>query len=422
MLAVFKERKLLRERQKQRTDSTHVLSAVRDLNRLEIVGETLHHALNVLAQVDPMWLRSQITPEWFDRYGQRFCDSRLPKQKQDRAQLAETIGRDGHHLLDRIYAESAPTYLRSIPAVEILCLVWIQHYYYDEKGESHWRGKKNFPPSSRMIASPYDVEVRYSQKRSMEWHGYKVHLSETCEADSPNLITHVETTLATDQDVTKVDAIHKGLAAKELLPSQHLADGAYLSADLLVDSREEYGVDLIGPVRPDNSWQAREENAFGISDFSIDWESETVTCPKGHASRYWKPATGPRGKATIQIHFDKATCAACDARSRCTRSRHGARELTLHPQAQHVALQSARERQHTKEFFDIYRKRAGVEGTVAQAAFTLGMRRTRYVGLAKTHLQHVVTAAAINVQRFVDWSCERRRSTTRVSHFAAMAA
>ena len=74
MLDAFRERKLLDERGKQRTDSTHILSAVRNLNRLEIVGETLHHALNVLAQVAPQWLTDQITSDWFDRYGQRFSD------------------------------------------------------------------------------------------------------------------------------------------------------------------------------------------------------------------------------------------------------------------------------------------------------------------------------------------------------------
>ncbi len=69
MLALFVERKWLKAKGKQRTDSTHVLAAVRNLNRLEIVGETLHHALNTLAQIDPVWLPAQITPDWFDRYG-----------------------------------------------------------------------------------------------------------------------------------------------------------------------------------------------------------------------------------------------------------------------------------------------------------------------------------------------------------------
>lgn len=97
-------------------------------------------------------------------------------------------------------------------------------------------------------------------------------------------------------------------------------------------------------------------------------------------------------------------------------------QLTLHPQEQHLALESARQRQKTKEFQESYATRAGVEGTVSQAAFALDMRRTRYRGLAKTHLQHIATAVAINLRRYVDWSSDRPRSKTRISHFAALAA
>jgi transposase len=394
---------------------------VRDLNRLEIVGETLHHPLNVLAQSDPNWLQGQISAEWFRRYGQRFSDYRLPKQKQDRDQLAETIGRDGYHLLTQIYAVSAPPHLRTLAAVEVLRQVWIQHYYYDEQGECRWRDQQNFPPSALMIASPYDIESRYSEKRSTQWRGYRVHLTETCETDTPHFITHVETALATDQDVTAVESIHHALEGKDLLPAEHLLDGAYLSADSLVDSQQDYGVDLIGPMRQDKSWQAREQNAFDLAQFAIDWETETVTCPNGKQSRYWKPATGPRGKPTIQIHFDKKDCAACPVRAQCTHSRTGPRELTLHPQAQQLALQAARERQTTEEFQQTYAARAGVEGTISQAAFALAMRRTRYRGLDKTHLQNIATVVAINLQRFVDWLLEIPRSQTYQSPFARLA-
>jgi transposase len=163
---------------------------------------------NVLAQAAPEWLRGHVTAEWFLRYGQRFSDYRLPKEKQDRQQLAETIGRDGSHLLTQIYSASAPSHLRALPAVDILRQVWVQQYYYENE-ELRWRDHKNFPPSSIMIASPYDLESRYSEKRGDHWRGYKVHLTETCDEDAPHVITHVETTLATDQDVTAVDTIHQ---------------------------------------------------------------------------------------------------------------------------------------------------------------------------------------------------------------------
>jgi transposase len=182
---------------------------------------------------------------------------------------------------------------------------------------------RTFPPSSKMIASPYDLESRYSEKRGEHWRGYKVHLTETCDEEAPHVITHVETTLATDQDVTAVDTIHQGLVAKTLLPEVHLVDGAYVSSDGLVARQHAYQVILTGPMRQDQSWQAHDEQRFDASQVRIDWDQETVTCPNTKQSRYWKPATGPRGKPTIQVLFDKKDWAGCAVRSRCTRSKAG---------------------------------------------------------------------------------------------------
>jgi len=419
MLKLLRDKELLKTSARQRTDSTHIIGAVRNLNRLEIVGETLHHTLNVLAQVAPGWLLDRAEEDWFIRYGERFSDYRLPKPKGERIELAELIGRDGAYLLHCIYEAQAPPYLREIPAIDVLRQVWIQHFYVEE-GRLRWREQKNFPPSSIMIASPYDLDVRYSQKRSVEWRGYKVHVTETCEMGSPNLITHVETTAATDQDVTATVRINDALANKGMLPSEHLADGAYLSSDVLVESRDRHEVQMVGPMRLDKSWQALDPDAFGLSQFEIDWEAETATCPMGQESYKWSPGKGPRGKPTIQVNFNKRVCAACEARPRCTRSKHGPRGLTLHPRPQYEALQEARERQKTEAFKEKYKKRAGVEGTLSQAVFALGMRRTRYRGKAKTHLQHLATAAAINCKRALAWLREVPRAKTYRSQFARL--
>lgn len=90
LLKLLQGRKLLKSRGKQRTDSTHVLAAIRNLNRLESVGETMRHALNSLAVVVPDWLRAQVPAEWFDRYGPPFSDWRLPGSEVKREALAET--------------------------------------------------------------------------------------------------------------------------------------------------------------------------------------------------------------------------------------------------------------------------------------------------------------------------------------------
>jgi len=166
-----------------RTDSTHVLAAVRILNRLECVGETLRHALNVLAEQAPVWLRSHITPEWFERYSRRVEEYRLPKTETERAALAATIGTDGAELLTAIYSPTAPTELRSAPAVEVLRPgVGATVLCRGRCGVVRWRSEKDLPPDALLIVSPYDVEARLSAKRGLVWNGYRVQ----CDSFSRN--------------------------------------------------------------------------------------------------------------------------------------------------------------------------------------------------------------------------------------------
>ena len=118
-----------------------------------------------------------------------------------------------------------------------------------------------------------------ARRRTTTWVGYKVHLTETCEDEAPHLIVHVATTPAPVADGDVTPAIHEALRGADLLPGKHMADTAYVDAELLVDSRREYGVDLIGPTRPDYRWQSRAGEGFAASDFTIDWDRQQATCP-----------------------------------------------------------------------------------------------------------------------------------------------
>jgi transposase len=301
--------------------------------------------------------------------------------------------------------------------------VWTQQYYYppeDEKG-LRWRENAELPPAAERLVSPHDPEARYSVKRDWNWVGYKVHLTETCDPATPNLITHVETTVATEQDIDRVDPIHDALAGKGLLPAEHLADTGYLSGEQLVKSQTEYGVKLVGPVRSDVSWQAQQPDGYDARFFEIDWEEKRVTCPQGKVNSYWREQTGVRGNPVIEVQFRKADCGSCAARAQCTRSRTAPRTLTLLPKEHFLAIRLARAWQETDEFRQLYQRRAGIEGTLSQAVDSLAMRRTRYIGLAKTRLQHIATAVAINLSRLWAWLNQIPRAQTRMSAFAALA-
>jgi len=407
----------LKARGKQRTDSTHVFGAIRTLHRLETVGETMRATLNVLATVAPEWLRTQVSEAWVDRYEKRFEGYRLPKGKAERKEYAEVIGADGFQLLSAIYSESAPTWLREVPMVQVLRQVWVQQYYAPE-GPVMWRTEEDLPASALQIHSPYDAEARLSTKREMLWAGYKVHLTETCDEQMPHLITHVETTPATTYDGAVTETIHAALEAKALLPEEHVVDSGYLDAEVLVSAEQRQKITLIGPVAADTSWQARDEQGFDKSQFSIDWQAQQVTCPEGQTSRYWIPTSDRHGKDVIHIKFNPADCKVCPSRGLCTQAKAGARMLAIHPnQAQHEALQKARLRQKAPDFKQKYAKRAGIEGTISQGVRGFDLRRSRYLGLAKTRLQHLFVAASLNMVRMGAWLMEKPHAQTRRSQF-----
>lgn len=177
MLERFKAKGYLKARGQQRTDSTHVLAAVRQLNRLELVGETLRAALNAVAAVAPEWLRGQVSVEWFERYGPRVEQYRLPKSEQERRAYGAMIGADGFRLLEAMESTGAPEQLRQLAAVEILRQIWEQQFV-QETGKVRLRTGKDLAPSGERVNSPYDVEAHYGNKGSVEWVGYKVHFTD----------------------------------------------------------------------------------------------------------------------------------------------------------------------------------------------------------------------------------------------------
>jgi transposase len=421
MLTLFREQGLFKAKGRMRTDSTHVLAAIQVLNRLECVGETLRHALNILATAAPDWLRSWVPSVWFDRYSRRFAEYRLPAEKPARYALAEQIGADGRELLQQLYDRAAPAWLREIGAVQILRQVWLQQFYATADDQPlRWRTAEDLPPAALLISSPYDSEARYSKKRQTEWTGYKVQLTETCDDDTPNLITDVQTTAATTADCTVLPTIQATLAARKLTPGEHLVDASYVTIEHLVTSRTDYATELIGPVGEDRSWQARVEGGFTTAQFVIDWEAQQAICPQGKTSVRWLERTD-RPRPEVQIKFASADCRTCPLRGQCTQSAQGARWLTVPIQAHYEALQAARERQTGDEFKAQYARRAGIEGTVSQGVRVGDLRRSRYIGEAKTRLMHLILAAALNFVRVAAWLAETKRAQAGRSAFAALA-
>jgi transposase len=424
-LSTCRARGWIKARGTQRTDSTHVFAAIRNLHRLECILEAMHYALNQLSQANPTWVQQHVPLEWYARYGLRSDQARLPKDTSKREALARQIGGDGYQLLDWVQAADTSPSVRDLPALEALRQIWLQQYYrctVPGLEALRWRTGDEQPPAAVRITSPYDLEARYCSKRDTHWVGYKVHLTETCDPGQPDLITQIITTPATTPDCVMGPAIIHDLAARDLLPGTHLLDSGYVDADFLVTAQTQHQIDVVGPAFGSYSRQHQTGQGYDLQAFVLDWDAQQARCPQGHTSVHWRPGHDVSGDPVIRIRFDGPTCRACPARPACTTAKGAPRQLTVRPQAHHEAIQAARQRQETVDFKVQYALRAGVESSLSQGTRRFDLRQSRYLGLARTHLQQLLNATAMNVVRVIAWLWgeplgERRR---KPGHFARL--
>ncbi len=370
---------------KMRTDSTHVVSAVRDLNRLELAGESVRACLEQLAVAAPQVVAHLLDDSWSKRYAARIDTWRMPASATKKDELALAYGRDGRTLLQAVYAAAASdpdlAFLARLHQVEVLRVVLVQNYLTvtDEQGREVIKRREaeveGLPLGRSRITSPYDLDARWGARRDTFWNGCKVHVTETCDTSArdddtatsssdpgseghsddgeavapPHLIVNVETTDATVPDSQMTAPVHARLARRDLLPAEHYVDSGYPSAQLLVSSLADFGIALVTPMLADTSPQARAGAGFDRAAFAIDFGARQATCPQGHASSSRDPVA-QRGTDTIVITFAKGTCRPCPVRAQCTTSASGRRQLTVHPRDVHQAQLAARAAQATSDF------------------------------------------------------------------------
>ena len=211
-------------------------------------------------------------------------------------------------------------------------------------------------------------------------------------------------------------AIHDDLAGTNLAPGRHYLDSGYLSAAVVAAEHARHGIALIGPLLADTSAQARAGQGYARADFTVDYDSKTVTCPQGKTARSWSPCT-QHGKHAIVAIFSTTDCGPCPARSLCTAARR--RVLSLPPPDLAHAQAAARAAEKTVPFLADYARRAGVEGTIHQAV-SHGARRARYRGLPKTRLDHAYMACALNLLRLEAYWTGTPLDRQRTSHLARL--
>jgi len=393
---------LIKQRGRQRTDSLAVLTKVRDLNRLELVCETLRLALHALLEVEPSWTRSSVPHTWEERYGERCVAARL--REDQRQTLEQEVGRDGQWLLNRLQAETTPAVLRDLPEVQVLKSVWSQQFEVVE-------GKIVYPAAgpydgASQIQTPHDPEARYSKKRNQGWVGDKLQVTGTDDEGYPHLITDIAITSSVKADATELKEIQARLDARDVLPREQLVDAAYVSGPNLKHS-QSLEVDLIGPVPGGQSPQGRKPDGITHEQFCVDREANVAICPAGQISR----KGSQHDSGGTQFRFQRTVCAACPLQARRCNGPNG-RTITISPD--HKILSAARARQDTEAFKILYRQhRGGIEGCLSALARGHGVRVKRYIGQSKGHLQALFTGVAFNLRRAASWLANQRPQVRR---------
>jgi transposase len=447
LLAMVAAEGLVKAGGKQRTDSTHVIAAVRALHTAELAGESVRAALEALAAAVPDWLGQRFcVSDWNRRYGVPVSTWRRPPGAAGRDKLALQYARDGYALVAACYEESAPPWLREIPAVQVLRTVLIQRFTrtVDSSGREvtgrREPGGDGVPPAHIKISSPYDTDARWGAKKDLTWLGYKLHISETCDDPPacgcpaapaaaapgrcghdvrPNLITGVATTRASVADAEMTTPVNAALHRKDLAPGRHYLDSGYASARNVLDAARQFGITLVTPLLADCSRQARAGDGYDRTAFAIDYDARTATCPQGRPGTGWTPSRQD-GWDVIVVRFGITACRPCPARQLCTKAVRNGRQLTILPRDQHELQAAVRAGQQSADWQEEYKRRAGAEATISQAVTVTGCRRARYRGLRKTHLENVYSAVALNLYRLDAYWNDTPLNRARTSHLARL--
>ena len=400
VLEALQDAGLVKQRNRQRLDSTHIVGNVAQMSRLEVVRESIRLALEA---VDRKAYGRRPT-EWA-QWKERYCGSSVHYRGESveglKAKLAQA-GTDGYGLLD--WAMTQRRVVRAHEKVQLLARVLAEQFERDDADEDDVRPRRT--EGAGVVKNPHDPEAEWARKSAdvrSQWTGYKVQVAETVRdgdeakpkgEPTDQFIVDVTTTTATTSDKEGLEQSLQAQAERGLEPpTEHFVDAAYVSGANLAAAQANGG-ELVGPMQ--HSPTAKDQ--YAVEAFEIDTEAKTAVCPAGRRSTQCS-VINDRHQQRAYYRFEwGAQCDTCPQRNACTRSGSGRRMVSvgLH----HMLVQARRNEATTPEFQRRMRARNGIEGTISELTRN-GMRRTRYRGLAKTSLANYFHATACNVKRWL---------------------
>ena len=389
---------LVKRRGQQRLDSTHILGAVAQMGRLEVVRETTRLFLEAVQRMNH---QGQFN-DWAVFY-ERYIGSDIAWHKISKDQLATKFQQTGHDMLALMKWMSQHRRLAEHDHALLLQRVFLEQYELSVQGPERRKHE-----GAGIVKNPHDPEVKWSTKdptHKTGWEGYKAQIAESvpegdaCERPkgqpTTGFITEVTTTEATTSDYAGRKVVEERQEEHGLgIADELYVDSNYVNDDELNRACQE-GRTLMGPAHPSTHPSG---SFFTADEFDVDIEKRHAVCPAGHrntqCSRLENKETG---QAVYRFEWSYH-CDDCPLRAQCTKARSGRRSLVVGEY--HDYLQQRRREMQTEAFQKAMYQRNGIEGTISEFARN-GGRRTRYRGLNKTSLCNYLHGAAINVKRWI---------------------
>lgn len=388
---------------KQRLDSTALRSAMRNLTRLGCVVETISKFLRELARMHPD-LHAQADPETIRRYVERegagcFALATPSESKRRLPEAGEDLG--------KLVFQYRPTAARELPSFVLLERVFAEQFEIapDDGGGSRRKVRVKEPEEIPCdnVHNPADPDSSYNTYRGQ---GYLAQFMETYQEDDeaprtgedappkkPDLITHVAVNKMTQHDC---DALEPALADSKdrgIQPWQLLGDTHYGPQENIAKA-VVLGTEVIAPAQT-----PRGENAgrLTLEQFELDEHGQVSKCPGGYT-----PVSVSSGEERIQACFDSAHCAACPFNEKCLTApglKRGEKVIRVQYTHSRVELRQRRLSEHSPEFIDRYRWRAGIEGTMSRLKHQMGLNKIRVRGRKAVGYVVNLRALGLNIMR-----------------------
>ena len=386
---------LVKRKGKQRLDSTHIVGYVKAMSWMECAIETLRLALEDMEHEVGNKERPEFWSRLWEFYVEGNQDWRLSKIEQ--ANRHRQCGRDMRDLLEWIGPENPK--LAEREAVKLLRRVFDEQFKVVE-------GKLELVTQrpARAVQNPHDPDAHYADKKTKQWTGYKVHVTETVDPEEPikkkgdpteHFITEMFTTEAAQDEMAGLtEVLKREQQHHEITPQAMYSDAGYVTEHTLTQA-EQNGIELLGPTRPDPH-----KGAYNSDAFQVDVDKRQAVCPEGKLSTQCSRIKDSfMGTEYYRLEW-ASQCDSCPAQKQCTRSKSGRRTLVVG--LRHDLVEQRRREMKEAGFSKRMHPRNGIEGTHSELVRGHGLRRTKYRGLSRVGLSNYFIGAACNVKRYLN--------------------